>query len=278
MTEVTVSAKVGGEIQKLLADDGLQVKKGDTLAFINHSTADIELRQSEANATAAEAQYKLTIRGAREEDIMQADAMLKNAQDDVNRMEELITSNSITQKQLDDSRTKLIVAQQNYEKLKRGSRSEEIEAARARRDQALAQVDMIRKKISDSYVVAPLNGIVTKKVIEEGEIVFPNAALFRVSQLNKVHIMIYVNETELAHVKLGQSADVYIDAFPSKPFSGNVVYISPVAEFTPKNVQTKDDRTKLVFGVKIEVANPEQVLKPGMPADVVIRFTAESAQ
>jgi HlyD family secretion protein len=85
-----------------------------------------------------------------------------------------------------------------------------------------------------------------------------------------VHLVIYVSEEELAKIKLGQSADVFIDAYPNKPFRGKIIYISDVAEFTPKNVQTKEDRTKLVFGVKIEVPNPDRVLKPGMPADATI--------
>jgi multidrug efflux pump subunit AcrA (membrane-fusion protein) len=107
---------------------------------------------------------------------------------------------------------------------------------------------------------------------EEGEVVMPNASLFRISQLDKVRLMIYVSEEELARVKLGQPADVYIDAFPKKPFSGKIIYISSIAEFTPKNVQTKEDRTKLVFGVKIEIPNQEHILKPGMPADAVIKI------
>ncbi|MBI3766588.1 MAG: efflux RND transporter periplasmic adaptor subunit, partial [Ignavibacteriales bacterium] len=97
-------------------------------------------------------------------------------------------------------------------------------------------------------------------------------SMFRISRLDNVHLMIYVSEQELARVKLGQEAKVYIDAEPNKPFVGKVTFISSVAEFTPKNVQTKEDRTKLVFGVKIEVHNPDQILKPGMPADALIEI------
>jgi HlyD family secretion protein len=86
-----------------------------------------------------------------------------------------------------------------------------------------------------------------------------------------MELMIYVNESELGRVKLGGSAEVSIDAYPQKTFPGKVIYISPIAEFTPKNVQTKEDRTKLVFGVKLEVENTERALKSGMPADAVVR-------
>jgi HlyD family secretion protein len=277
-TEVTVSAKVGGQVLKLLVDEGSNVKAGDTLTLLDRSDWEIQLDQAEANVAAAEAQYKLTVQGAREEDITQAEATLKNAEDDLNRTEGLFKDGSITQKQLDDARTRHILAKQNYDKLKRGSRPEEIDAARARRDQAVAQVKAINKKIDDSFVVAPIDGMITQKAIEEGEVVMPNASLFRISRLDKVHLIIYVSEEELARVKLGQEAKVYIDAGPKKPFNGKVIYISSIAEFTPKNVQTKEDRTKLVFGVKIEIPNPDQVLKPGMPADAVIETSSKSNQ
>jgi HlyD family secretion protein len=275
-TEVTVSAKVGGQVVKLLVDEGSNVVKGDTLLQIDRSDLDIQLKQALANAAAAESQYKLTVLGPRKEDILQAEANFKNAQDDLKRAEDLFQASTVTQKHLDDARTRYTVAEQTYEKLKSGSRPEEIEAARARRDLANAQVDAIRKKISDSYVVAPMQGVISEKAVEEGDVVVQNGSLFRISRLDEVHLMIYVSEEELAKIKLGQSADVFIDAYPNKPFRGKIIYISDVAEFTPKNVQTKEDRTKLVFGVKIEVLNPDRVLKPGMPADATIAISSPS--
>jgi HlyD family secretion protein len=275
-TEVTVSAKVGGQVVKLLVDEGSNVAKGDTLLQIDRSDLDIQLKQALANAAAAESQYKLTVLGPRKEDVLQAEANFKNAQDDLKRAEDLFQASTVTQKHLDDAKTRYTVAEQTYEKLKSGSRPEEIEAARARRDLANAQVDAIRKKISDSYVVAPMQGVVTEKAVEEGDVVVQNGSLFRISRLDEVHLMIYVSEEELAKIKLGQSADVFIDAYPNKPFRGKIIYISDVAEFTPKNVQTKEDRTKLVFGVKIEVPNPDRVLKPGMPADATIAISSPS--
>ncbi|MBI5217226.1 MAG: efflux RND transporter periplasmic adaptor subunit [Ignavibacteriae bacterium] len=269
-TQVTISAKAAGEIKRLLVDEGTNIKAGDTLAFINHEFADIELRQAEANALAAEAQYRLIVKGARQEDLLQAEANLQNAKSDYTRVEDLFKQKSATQKQFDDVKMRLVVAEQTYEKLKRGARSEEIETAMARRDQARAAVDAIKKKISDATIVSPCDGIITQKIMQEGENISPGGALFRLAQLENVHLMIYVTEVELANVKIGQSAKVQIDAFENKSFDGTVTYISPIAEFTPKNIQTKDDRTKLVFGVKIEIPNPELTLKPGMPADATL--------
>ncbi|PIU44621.1 MAG: hypothetical protein COS95_08105 [Ignavibacteriales bacterium CG07_land_8_20_14_0_80_59_12] len=269
-TEVNISAKVGGRIDRLPVDEGTAVRAGDTLAVIDRSDLAIQLRQAMANAAAADAQFRLTARGARQEDIVQAEASFKNAEDDLKRAEELFKANSATQKQLDDARTRFIVSRSVYEKLKHGPLPEEIDAARARREQAAAQVDAVRKQIADAVVLAPSNGEITQRSVEVGEIVLPNAALFRLSRLETVHLMIYVSEIELARVKSGQSAKVFIDAAPGKPLPGRVTYISPIAEFTPKNVQTKEDRTKLVFGVKIEAANQLRLLKPGMPADATI--------
>lgn len=111
-TEVTISAKVRGEIKTLLVDEGSSDRKSDTVALVSHSTSDIELMNAEANLTAAQAQYKLAVQGAREEDIAQADATLKNVEDDLNRLEGLFKEGSITQKQLDDARTRYIVTNQ----------------------------------------------------------------------------------------------------------------------------------------------------------------------
>jgi HlyD family secretion protein len=273
-TEVTVSAKVGGEVKALFAGEGDPVAKADTLALIDRSDLAIQLRQAEANLAAMEAQYKLTRQGFRKEDVLQAEATFASAREDLRRAEDLLKTGTVSQKQFDDTRTRFLVTRHSYEKFKSGSRTEEIDAARARRDLAIAQVQAMQKKLADTYVIAPTQGVITAKGIEEGDIVVPNGSMFRISRLDKVHLMIYVSEVELAHVKLGQEARVYIDALPDTPFAGKVTYISDRAEFTPKNVQTKDDRTKLVFGVKIEVPNSDQRLKPGMPADAHIAIAS----
>jgi HlyD family secretion protein len=274
--EVTVAAKVGGQVIRIFVDEGKNVQIGDTLLLIDQSDLEIQFDQAKANADAADAQYKLIVQGARQEDIAQAEATLQNAESDLNRNEQLVKEGSITQKQLDDTRTRYILAKQTYDKVRKGSRPEEIDAARARLEQAKAQVRAIKKKINDSYVIAPFTGIITQKSIEEGEMIMPNASLLRISQLTQVYLNIYISEVELARVKVGQEAKVYIDGEPQKAFSGKVTYISSIAEFTPKNVQTKEDRTKLVFGVKIDIRNPDGILKPGMPADALIVLSATS--
>jgi len=269
-TEINISAEVAGRVKEVRVEEGSAVQKSDTLALLNHQTADIELKQAEANLAASEAQYRLLARGSRREDILQAEANFKNAEMELQRMSKLVQDGTVTQKQVDDAQMKYVVSQQALEKLKHGALPEELQGAIARRDQAGAQADLIRKRIRDSFIISPTRGIVTLKSVEVGEYVNVGANLFRIVDLGKVKLTIYASETEVGKIKLGAPAKVMIDANPGKEYEGAVTFISPVAEFTPKNVQTKEERTKLVFGVKIEVQNPEGALKPGLPADAKI--------
>lgn len=269
-TEVTISSRNGAEVKRLYVSEGSRVREGDTLVVLDTLDLSIQRRQARSNADGAEAQFRLAVRGARSEDLLQAEANLKNAGDDLHRMEELFRSQSVTQKQIDDASTRYTVAQQTYEKLRVGSRSEEIEVARARRDQAVAQLDAAVKKIRDAIVLSPIGGVVTAKLVEEGEMVMPNSALVQITRPEKVHMNIYVTEAELANVQLGQKARIFVDGRPGQDIPGVVTYISPNAEFTPRNIQTKDDRVTLVFAVRIEAENPDLVLKPGMPADATL--------
>lgn len=267
-TEVTVSAQVGGIVSRLFVHEGAVVKAADTLLTLDATDWLLQLKQAEAGLAMAEAQYKLALEGMRKEDIIQAEANFKNAEEDLRRMEELYASRSISQKQLDDVRTRFTVAQQAYEKAKKGSREEEIALARARRDQAAAQVALLKKKVQDCTVTAPMAGTVTKRFVERGELVGMGMALLKIANLQEMYLTVYLPETDVPKVRLGSRAAVQIDAFPDRTFEGEVIYISPTAEFTPKNIQTRDERTKLVFGVKLRVQNPDGVLKAGIPADV----------
>ena len=131
---------------------------------------------------------------------------------------------------------------------------------------------IIRKNINDCFVQSPIKGIISKKYIETGEFALPASSLVKISRLDNVELIIYVSTEELGYVKPGMKADVTVDTFKDKIFPGKVIYISPEAEFTPRNIQTKDERTKLVFAVKIKIPNPDHELKPGMPADAVLHI------
>ena len=282
--EVRVSAKVPGQVDRLFVDEGSQVNDGDTLAILDHSTQEIQWRQAQAGVALADAQHQLLVNGARSEDIQQSEDALKQlessakvAADDYNRMKELFASKSISKKQFDDAESRYVItkaqlnsAKENVKKMQRFARPEDIGAAKARLDQAKANADLLHKQITDAFIVAPVSGTVTNKPVEAGELVGVGTTIVTISQLETLNLMIYVSDNELGKVKLNGSADIVIDTYPDKTFPGRVMYISPIAEFTPKNVQTKEDRTKLVFGVKLEVDNKERILKAGMPADAYV--------
>lgn len=283
-TNIIVSSRNAGNIQTMNFIEGDKVRVGDTIIIIDHELLDIQLQQSIAGKDAAEAQLKLMLAGARIEDINQAEQNLKQAkvnyetaEKDKIRMQNLYDSRSITQKQYEDALARYDLmaaqynaAQENFNKVKKIFRQEEIDQARANLNKAIAGVDLLKKNIRDSYVISPINGFLVKTYVERGETVTPMSSLFKVADLDVVELVIYVSEEELGYVKLGQKAEVTIDTYNNKVYEGKVTYISPEAEFTPKNIQTKDERTKLVFAVKIEVPNKDYDLKPGMPADAQV--------
>jgi HlyD family secretion protein len=281
-----ISSRTSGNIQTINFSEGEKVNSGDTIIIIDNELLTIQLSQSIAAKDAAEAQLNLMLKGAREEDIIQAEQNLnqakinfETAERDKVRMQNLYGSRSITQKQYEDAvaRYDLMNAQhkaarENFNKVKKIFRQEEIDQAKANLNKAIAGVDLLKKNIRDSYVTSPINGFLVKTFVERGETVSPMSSLFKVSDLDIVELVIYVSTEELASVKLGQTAEVTIDAFKDKIYEGRVTYISPETEFTPKNIQTKDERTKLVFAVKITIPNKDYDLKAGMPADATIKL------
>ncbi len=285
-TNIVVSSQVTGTVKNILIDEGSKVNSGDTVLIIDPETYELQLEQVKAIKNAAEARYKLIIEGARKEDRALAEEKLNQAKTNFDlaklnkdRIENLYKSNSVSQQKYDEINAKynLALAQLNsakeqYSKIKTGARPEEIKQAKANLEKAAANLDLIKKHIRDCYVTSPQNGFIVKKFVETGENVPPFGSLFKVSDLSKVKLVIYVSEKELGKVKLGQSVEVKTDTYPGKIYKGTVTYISPEAEFTPKSVQTEDERTKLVFAVKIEIPNQNSELKAGMPADAEIKL------
>jgi HlyD family secretion protein len=269
-TEITLSAQAGGQVKRVIADEGDVVWIGDTLLIIDNIDWMYQLEQARGGYDMAEAQFRLALKGAREEDVIQSEANYKNAEADLKRMEELFRARSVSEKQLDDARTRFTISQQVWEKMKHGSRQEEIDAARARRDQTKAQMASLQKKVNDCMVISPIAGTITKRYVEQGELASTGMALYKISNFSSMDITIYVSESDLPKVKLNQKAIVNIDAFQKKDYEGKVTFISSTAEFTPKNIQTKDERIKLVFSVKVKVPNPDGTLKAGIPADVTL--------
>jgi len=279
--EVLLSSKTGGEVKVIFAQEGKMVHIGDTLALIDTETLSIQLDQAEANCDLAQAQLDLLQRGARNEDIRQAElaltqanATLDQASRDKERTSALFTANAVTKKQFDDAATRYELAlaakntaAENLRKINHIARPEEIRQAQAKLKQAKAAAELIRKGMRDATIIAPRAGFIVNKFIEAGESVNPGAALFKIADLSQMELSVYVSETEMGNIQLGSECDITVDSHPDKTFKGTILFISPEAEFTPKNIQTKDERTKLVFKVKVAIPNPEFKLKAGMPAD-----------
>jgi HlyD family secretion protein len=147
----------------------------------------------------------------------------------------------------------------------------DLKALSAQAEQAKALLRVAEDDLAKSRIYAPIDGFVTVKDVEEGEYVQPGTPVLTLAQLDRVWVRTYVPETQLGKVRLEQKAEVVSDTFPGKTYPGTVTFISPEAEFTPKNVQTTEERIKLVFRIKVTLDNPRQELKPGMPVDVVLR-------
>jgi HlyD family secretion protein len=258
-TNIVVSSQVSGKVIQILKDEGNHVTKGDTVIIMDPETYKLKLDEALASKDVAQAQFKLLKEGARSEDIKQAEDNLKQAQisfnlaeQDKERMDNLFKSQTITKKQHDDATAnyeitlaRLNSAKENLDKMKNLARPEELKQAEANLNKVIANVNLLQKNLNDCYVTSPSSGFITKKFVEIGETAGMMSSLFQVADLNTVELAIYVSETELGKVKLGQQAEINVDTYPDKSFEGTVIYISPQAEFTPKNIQTKDERTNL---------------------------------
>jgi HlyD family secretion protein len=279
-TEVRLASKVGGQLIEAPFEEGDHVSQGDVVARLETIDAELRLARARAVAGSADAQLRLLLAGSRAEDLRRAEdqlgqarAELEAAARDFDRLDGLAERGSTTVKARDDAATRREIAQRavaaaraQLDKLVSGPRSQEIEAARAQRAAAEAEVDAIRQQIADATVLAPRAGVLVERVAEPGEILPPGAVIAVLVDLARPWLDVWVGEPSLARIRFGDPVEVRVDGH-EQSLEGTVAYISDVAEFTPKNVQTPEERAKLVFRVKIALDNREGLFKPGMPAD-----------
>ncbi len=162
------------------------------------------------------------------------------------------------------------VAQAKLVSTKAGAMAEDVAIAQAQVRQAEAAVALADVQLGKLALTAPRGGVITERPLNVGELAAPGAILLNLGDLDQVTLTVFIPETQIGRVKPGQAARVSVDAYPGQTFQGTVTFIRPEAEFTPKNVQTQEERVNLVFAVKISLDNPDHRLKPGMPADVEI--------
>jgi HlyD family secretion protein len=279
-TEIHLAAKVGGRLLEAPLEEGHTVAAGDLVARFETIDAEHRLAQARANVEAADAQLRLLLAGSRAEDLRRAEDQLAQARAeldaatrDLKRLSGLAERGSATEKSRDDAATRAEVAERavaaataQLDKLVAGPRRQEIEVARAQRASAEAVVAAVNQQITDATVAAPTDGVITARVAEPGEVLPPGATLAVLTDIDRPWLTVWIDEPNLSQVTLGQSVEVRVDGL-AEAFEGTVSYISPVAEFTPKNVQTPDERAKLVFRVKVALDNGDRIFKPGMPAD-----------
>ena len=284
VTSVEVSFKIPGRVVERLVDEGAVVKAGQVVARLESEDLEHELALRQADLKAMQAALDEQLAGSRKEEIAQGEATLAAAEaeakrltDDFHRQEALFRREVIPQQKYDaakaayeTSRAQVRQSAEALALLRKGPRRERIEQARARRDEAEASLAQAKTRLGYATLLSPVSGLVMSKNIEPGEQVAAGTPVVTIGELDSVWVRAYINETDLGRVKVGQKARVTTDTWPGKVYDGIITFISSEAEFTPKNVQTQKERVKLVYRVKITIANPNMELKPGMPADAEI--------
>lgn len=309
---VSVSSKFAGRVQSLLAREGDAVKAGQVLVTLEDSQTRARVDQASraVDALAARATALLTeLEVLRREVPLQietAEAQLlhsrsavaksgaqeEQARRDAKRFRELAAAgvaeqrrreqmdlswtmarNDLTSAQTDVTRAEKQLAQAKLGWDRVRARESELLAIRAQEAEARAALAEAQSTLSDLTIKAPSDGVVLTRFVDAGEVVSPGAPLLDLVDLDKLYLKVYVAEILIGRVRLGLPARVYSDAFPDRSFPATVRFIASKAEFTPKEVQTPDERTKLVFAVKLYLdQNPDHCLSPGLPADAVIRW------
>lgn len=284
VTSVELSFKVGGRLSRRLADEGQLVGAGQTVARLEDDELREELNARTAEQRAAQAMLADLRAGSRREEIRQGEAALARMRADADRlrrdaarMENLFQREVIPLKELEAARAGRDVsaaavreAEERLRLLRIGPRPDAVQERRARLDAAEAGRSLAATRLSQSILTAPAAGLILAKHAEPGEILAPGAPVLTLGLMEDAWLRAYIPENELGRVVVGQKVRVSIDSWPGRFFEGRVSFISPQAEFTPKNVQTEKERVKLVYRIKITLANPKMELKPGMPADAVI--------
>jgi HlyD family secretion protein len=246
--EIDISTKLSGQIQQLRVEEGDVVKQGDTLVIIDHR--ELSAQNDEALASIRAAQQSLE------------ELTLKktNTEKNLKRIQNLYETGDVAQKELEDFelQMQIIIAEEKK--------------AQAVLQASQARMALIQTQIDNAYILSTLDGVVLTKNFHEGEMVFTGAKIVTIGDLTSAWLKIYLAETDIGKVSLGSEARVLVDAYPDEAFTGTVTWISSEAEFTPKNIQTKDERAELVFAIKITIPNPDQKLLPGMPADAFIAY------
>jgi HlyD family secretion protein len=287
-TEVNVGFKISGRVVNLPLEEGDWVEKGKTIASLDDEDLRHRLDLAQASLRAARARLNKLKAGSRPEELREAEAALRQAEFDLEnkqnhyeRMKALFNRGVIPKESLDNaeagfkiSKASQARAYENYSLVKEGPRKEDIEDANAQVEQAQASLKVAETQLSYAVLSSPLSGVVLVKSAEIGEVVNPGTTILTLADIGNVWLKGYIPETDLGRVKWGQEVLVTTDLHPRKEYRGKISFISSQAEFTPKQIQTQKERVTLVYRIKVDLANPDRELKPGMPADGKIMLSS----
>lgn len=281
ITDVAVSFKIPGRVEKRLVSEGEMVKAGQVVARLDNQDLSQEVAQRRAQVGAAGALLTELKTGSRPEEIAQAEAVLARAQAEgdrtrleFERQKKLHDREVISTREFDQAKTsyegaeaRIREAREGLTLVRKGPRREKIDQAKASLDQARQAQALAETRMGYSVLLSPFSGLVLSDNIEPGEFVSSGTPVITIGDLSRLYLRAYINETDLGRVKVGQKVRVTSDTYPDKAYEGKITFIASQAEFTPKNVQTQKERVKLVYRIKVDLPNPSLELKPGMPAD-----------
>lgn len=282
--QVDLGFRVGGRIASMVAEEGDMVAKGDVVAALDKGPLSDSLELFQAGVGVAEAALAKLEAGTRPGDIAQAKARLDemqtalaNAEETLARQSQLAVTGATSRQAADDARAardaaaaRVESAEQAYALAVEGPRAEDIAIARAELVAAQAKLAEAARQLSDAELVAPSDGIILTRVEEPGAIVSPGATVYALSLRVPVWVRTYISEPDLGRIHPGMSVKVTTDSRPDQPYQGQIGFISPVAEFTPKSVETEELRTDLVYRLRVIIADPDEALRQGMPVTVQI--------
>lgn len=293
-TDIRVASKVAGRVLAVEVTEGQRVTAGQVLIRLSTTDANLALTRLQAERAQADAHLRLLRAGSRAEDITQAEAQaaaaeseraavateLAAARVDADRFEQLVQKRAGSEKQRDDAVVRRTLAESRLKaaedrvaaaraqvaRLTAGARSQEVDAAKARLAGVDAQIATLDNDVAEATLTASADGVVSSRLVEPGELVAPRVPLLVIVDLDRAWATAYVEEPRVGSITIGQSATVLTDG--GDRLAGTVTFVSPRAEFTPRNVQTASERAKLVYRVKVSVDNRAGILKPGMPVEV----------
>lgn len=273
---VEVGSLVGGRVAEIRVEEGAEVAAGATIVVLESDFVDRQIEAQRAAVAEAAAALALAEAGPRSEARARARLAWEAAKTDLGRVEPLYREGVVGRAEYDRAVVQEATSRKSWEEADRGSRREEREAARAALQRQEAELDYLERQRRELTVTAPVAGRIEAFDLRPGDLVAPNQPVASLLEPAELWVRIYVPETRLGQVTVGQSARIRVDSFPERDFPGRVVEIRHRAEYLPRNVQTLDQRADQVFGVKIAI-EPTPELKPGMAAFVRLASNGPTA-